>query len=264
VKAALANKYAFCSRFDTLISLGNFKSLGISKKYPALEHVRRIQCERKDVANLRPNAEHLRLEAAHFISGHEFSGVLGFTYNFINNATQYQNGVDMHFDWGASQFLTKQVQVGLVGYAYKEIGCDSGSSGQPAWPGTHRPPPRTDRPSWSRHQRCQSRGTFAEVDRLGRHHHSDCTCRADHASVFNARSTAINVLASAPRPTRTVTPSISTSIIPARLRLTRRGVALAANSSCRRGDIHNRWHKLQSIGPGRLRLGFSQLTWPAK
>jgi hypothetical protein len=60
-------------------------------------------------------------------TGREFSGVLGFTYNFINTATQYQNGVDLHFDWGASQFLTKQVQLGLVGYAYKEIGCDSGS-----------------------------------------------------------------------------------------------------------------------------------------
>ncbi len=60
-------------------------------------------------------------------TGHEFSGVLGFTYNFQNQSTQYQNGVDMHFDWGASQFLTKQFQVGLVGYVYKEIGCDSGS-----------------------------------------------------------------------------------------------------------------------------------------
>ncbi len=60
-------------------------------------------------------------------TGREFSGVLGFTYNFINDATQYQNGVDLHFDWGASQFLTKQVQIGLVGYAYQEIGCDSGS-----------------------------------------------------------------------------------------------------------------------------------------
>jgi hypothetical protein len=60
-------------------------------------------------------------------TGHEFSGVLGFTYNFTNQSTQYQNGVDMHFDWGASQFLTKQFQVGLVGYVYKEIGCDSGS-----------------------------------------------------------------------------------------------------------------------------------------
>jgi hypothetical protein len=60
-------------------------------------------------------------------TGREFSGVLGFTYNLLNSATQYQSGVDMHFDWGASQFLTKQVQVGLVGYAYKDIGCDSGS-----------------------------------------------------------------------------------------------------------------------------------------
>ena len=43
------------------------------------------------------------------------------------HATQYQSGVDMHFDWGASQFLSKQVMVGLVGYVYKELGCDSGS-----------------------------------------------------------------------------------------------------------------------------------------
>ena len=60
-------------------------------------------------------------------TGHELSGVLGFTYNFFNDSTQYQSGVDLHFDWGASQFLTKQVQVGLEGYAYKDIGCDSGS-----------------------------------------------------------------------------------------------------------------------------------------
>jgi hypothetical protein len=30
----------------------------------------------------------------------------------------------MHFDWGASQFLSKQVMVGLVGYVYKGLGCD--------------------------------------------------------------------------------------------------------------------------------------------
>jgi hypothetical protein len=60
-------------------------------------------------------------------TGHEISGVLGFTYNTINPNTQYQNGVDMHFDWGASQFVTKQFQAGLVGYVYKEVGCDSGS-----------------------------------------------------------------------------------------------------------------------------------------
>jgi hypothetical protein len=60
-------------------------------------------------------------------TGHEFSVVTGFTYNLTNPSTNYQNGVDWHLDWGASQFLTQQVQVGLVGYVYKEIGCDSGS-----------------------------------------------------------------------------------------------------------------------------------------
>src|SRR5262245_18210545 len=60
-------------------------------------------------------------------TGHEFSGVLGFTYNFENRSTQYQNGVDMHFDWGASQFLTKQFLVGAVGYVYRELGCDTGA-----------------------------------------------------------------------------------------------------------------------------------------
>jgi hypothetical protein len=60
-------------------------------------------------------------------TGHEASAVLGFSYNFKNPSTQYQNGVDMHLDWGVSQFLTKQWQVGLVGYVYQEIGCDSGT-----------------------------------------------------------------------------------------------------------------------------------------
>jgi hypothetical protein len=60
-------------------------------------------------------------------TGHEFSGVLGFTYNFTNQSTQYQNGVDMHFGWGASQFLTKQFLVGAVGYVYQEVGCDTGA-----------------------------------------------------------------------------------------------------------------------------------------
>jgi len=59
-------------------------------------------------------------------TGHELSGTLGFTYNLMNPSTQYQNGVDMHFDWGASQFLTQQVQIGLVGYFYDEISCDGG------------------------------------------------------------------------------------------------------------------------------------------
>ena len=60
-------------------------------------------------------------------TGHEFSAVLGFTANLENYSTNYTNGVDMHLDWGASQFLSKQTMVGLVGYVYQEVGCDSGS-----------------------------------------------------------------------------------------------------------------------------------------
>ena len=41
--------------------------------------------------------------------------------------TQYQNGIDMHLDWGASQFLSKQTHIGLVGYAYQQLTCDSGA-----------------------------------------------------------------------------------------------------------------------------------------
>jgi hypothetical protein len=60
-------------------------------------------------------------------TGHEFSAVLGFTYNFENQDTNYKNGVDMHLDWGASQFVTKEWQIGLVGYFYNQLSCDSGS-----------------------------------------------------------------------------------------------------------------------------------------
>ena len=60
-------------------------------------------------------------------TGHEFSAVTGLTYNFINPSTNYQNGVDWHLDWAASQFLSQQFSLGVVGYIYKEIGCDSGS-----------------------------------------------------------------------------------------------------------------------------------------
>src|SRR3954465_2487338 len=60
-------------------------------------------------------------------TGNEFSAVLGFTYNFKNQSTQYQNGVDIHLDWGTSKFLTKQLQIGLVGYGYNQLSCDSGS-----------------------------------------------------------------------------------------------------------------------------------------
>ncbi len=61
-------------------------------------------------------------------TGNEFSGVAGFTYNFRNSDTQYRSGIDFHFDWGASHFLTKQLFVGVAGYAYQQITDDSGQN----------------------------------------------------------------------------------------------------------------------------------------
>jgi hypothetical protein len=61
-------------------------------------------------------------------TGQEASGTLGFTYNFANNATQYQNGVDMHFDFGAAQFFNEHLFFGPVGYIYQQIGCDQGAA----------------------------------------------------------------------------------------------------------------------------------------
>lgn len=60
-------------------------------------------------------------------TGTEFSAVAGFTYNFKNTVTDYQNGIDFHLDWGVSQFISKQVFIGAVGYAYEQLTGDSGS-----------------------------------------------------------------------------------------------------------------------------------------
>jgi len=43
-------------------------------------------------------------------------------------STGYQNGIDWHLDWGASQFLTKTLQAGAVGYFYNQLTPDHGCS----------------------------------------------------------------------------------------------------------------------------------------
>jgi len=59
-------------------------------------------------------------------TGREASATLGFTYNFENHDTDYQNGVDSHLDWALSQTLRDGWQVGLVGYLYYQLSGDSG------------------------------------------------------------------------------------------------------------------------------------------
>jgi len=60
-------------------------------------------------------------------SGNEFSIASGLTYNFENPDTNYQNGIDSHFDVAASHFLSQEVHVGAVGYYYQQLTGDSGS-----------------------------------------------------------------------------------------------------------------------------------------
>ena len=60
-------------------------------------------------------------------AGWEFSAVAGLTYNFINPSLDYQNGIDAHLDWGISKFISKQLHIGLVGYAYQQLTADSGA-----------------------------------------------------------------------------------------------------------------------------------------
>ena len=59
-------------------------------------------------------------------TGREFSVTAGLTYSFENPDTNYQNGISTHLDWGASQFLSEQWHVGLVGYFYYQLTGDSG------------------------------------------------------------------------------------------------------------------------------------------
>ena len=63
----------------------------------------------------------------YFNNTNEFSAALGFTYNFENRATHYQNGVNSHFDWGASHFVSQPTHLGLVGYSYYQLTEDSGT-----------------------------------------------------------------------------------------------------------------------------------------
>jgi hypothetical protein len=59
-------------------------------------------------------------------TGHEFSVVGGLTYSLMNPDLQYQNGIDFHLDWGASQFIGKNFLVGAAGYYFQQLTADSG------------------------------------------------------------------------------------------------------------------------------------------
>ena len=60
-------------------------------------------------------------------SGREFSAALGVTISAENEATDYQTAPEMHLEAMIAQHFSKGLAVGLEGYAYQQIGDDSGS-----------------------------------------------------------------------------------------------------------------------------------------
>ena len=62
-------------------------------------------------------------------TGWEFSATAGVTFNFENQDTGYTNGIDAHLDVGTAKFLSEQLFIGVVGFAYQQLTPDDG---QPA------------------------------------------------------------------------------------------------------------------------------------
>lgn len=60
-------------------------------------------------------------------TGLELSGAAGITFNTENHDTDYKSGTDLHFEFAAMQYLSKQFAIGIAGYHYQQISGDSGS-----------------------------------------------------------------------------------------------------------------------------------------
>jgi hypothetical protein len=60
-------------------------------------------------------------------SGFEMSGAIGITFNFRNNATDYLSAPELHVEFAVAQHLANGVTLGVAGYAYQQLGDDSGS-----------------------------------------------------------------------------------------------------------------------------------------
>lgn len=61
------------------------------------------------------------------VTGWEFSGALGVTISAENNATDYQTAPEAHFEGTVMRHLPNKLAFGVTGYAYHQIGDDSGS-----------------------------------------------------------------------------------------------------------------------------------------
>ena len=63
-------------------------------------------------------------------NGLEFSGALGVTINAENQATDYLTAPELHLEMTAAQHFPQGFVMGLTGYAYQQLGNDSGSGAE--------------------------------------------------------------------------------------------------------------------------------------
>lgn len=57
----------------------------------------------------------------------QFNGAFGVTFNFENEATDYDSGTDFHFEWAVGREVCKGLIIGVVGYNYRQLTGDSGA-----------------------------------------------------------------------------------------------------------------------------------------
>ncbi|TPV99590.1 MAG: hypothetical protein USCAAHI_00987 [Beijerinckiaceae bacterium] len=60
-------------------------------------------------------------------TGTEISGGLGMIFNALNNATNYQSGSELHFEWALNQHFPFGLAAGVGGYFYQQLTDDYGS-----------------------------------------------------------------------------------------------------------------------------------------
>jgi hypothetical protein len=60
-------------------------------------------------------------------TGLEISGALGMTFNYINTATSYRTGDELHFEWDVNEHFASGFSLGAGGYIYDQVTGDSGS-----------------------------------------------------------------------------------------------------------------------------------------
>jgi hypothetical protein len=59
-------------------------------------------------------------------TGTEVSGALGMTFNALNTETNYQSGVELHFEWALNQHFPFGLAAGVGGYFYQQLTNDYG------------------------------------------------------------------------------------------------------------------------------------------